>query len=85
MKKVCEIDAITVYQLCGKMPWDHTAQKSRLNSEWMNSAFTEPQQQFLEKHSYAARPHPKYSPTVEIFVDEQQFTELDNTLLYLLF
>ena len=85
MKKVCEIDAAEVYQRSGQMPWNFNARKFRLNSEWVQLAFTEPQRKFLEKHSYAARPHPKHSPTVEIFVNEQDITELDKTLMHLLF
>mgnify|MGYP003564277386 FL=1 len=86
MKKICEIDAMLIYQRTGSMPWDNrVTDHHRLKAEWMNSAFTEPQRRFLEKHSYAARPHPRHSPNVEIFVDEQKLCEQDWTHLRLLF
>lgn len=84
MKKICEIDAAEVYHQTGELPWQGTT-KHRLQPEWCELVFTTPQLKFLEKHSYTARPHPRHSPTVEIFINEQDLTEQDWTLIRLLF
>ena len=85
MRKLTEIDAIESYQQTGIMPWLYSATKHRLRPEWVEQAFDPAQRQFLENHSYTARPHPKHSPTIEIFIDEQTLTERDWTLIGLLF
>lgn len=84
MRKITEIDALTVYQQTGVHPWQYTS-KYRLNPEWCEQAFTTPQLRFLEKHSYTARPHPRHNPTIELFIDEQTLTERDWTLIRLMF
>ena len=85
MRKICEIDAAEVYHRSGEMPWDNSLRKSRLNTAWIQQAFTTPQRQFLEKHRYTLRPHPKHNPTVELFIDEQDLRETDWTVIRLLF
>lgn len=85
MRKLTEIDAIESYQQTGMMPWLYFAAKHRLKSEWVEQAFTQAQQQFLEKHKWCARPHPRHNPTIEIFIDEQTLTERDWTVIQLLF
>lgn len=76
MKKIAEIDSVEIYQKTQLMP---------RHEGWWEVAFTEPQQRFLKKHHCVSRPHPKHSPTVELFIDEHSLTERDWTLLALLF
>lgn len=86
VKKILEIDATETYHRTGQLCWNsHSRKRSQLNTEWIHSVFTPAQQQFLKKHSYTARPHPKHSPTVEIFINEQTLTESEWTVLHLLF
>lgn len=84
MKKICECNAIEFYNRTGEMPWTHQ-KKYRLKKHCIEILFSPAQKQFLEKHSYTARPHPKHSPTIELFVDEQKFTDQDWTVVRLLF
>ena len=84
MRKITQLDAIEVFVHTGIMPWQDTT-KHRLRLEWVEQAFDPAQRQFLEKHSYTARPHPKHSPTIEIFINEHILTERDWTLIGLLF
>jgi len=85
MKKVCEIDAAKVYHKTGEMPWDFNARKCRLNSEWIKQTFSPAQIDFLERHSYTVRPHPKHNPTVEVYINEQGISDKEWTLIRLLF
>ena len=85
MRKITQLDAIESYRQTGIMPWLHPAAKHRLKPEWVEQAFDPAQRQFLEKHSYTARPHPRHNPTVEIFIDEHILTERDWTVIRLLF
>jgi len=87
MKKVCEIDAAEVYNQIGIGVFDLTRSKRRyrVNPEWFDRYFTTAQKQILEQHGYTLRPHPRHNPTIELFVDEQQLTDRDWTLIRILF
>jgi len=85
MKKVCEVDAMTVYQKSSVLPWDYTGGKRRAKPKWITETFSAAQINFLERHSYTIRPHPRHNPTVEVFINEQNCTEKDLTVMRLLF
>lgn len=81
MKKITELDGARLYAQTGTMPWE----RKNLNREWLERAFTPAQRRFLEKHRYTARPHPKHSPTIEIFINEHTLQEQEYTMMRLLF
>lgn len=85
MRKITELDGPELYQQTGLMPWLHSARKHQLKPEWIELVFNPLQRQFLVKHRYCARPHPRHNPTIEIFVDEHTLDDADHTLVALLF
>lgn len=91
MKKICEIDAVRVYADTGVMPWrinpryTNGRRRHRLQTEWFEAAFSPSQQTLLNKIGYTARPHPKHSPSVGIYIDRHAMTEQDWTMLRLIF
>jgi hypothetical protein len=86
VKKIMEIDAAEIYHRTGQLCWNSDSRKrSRLNSNWLAHAFTPAQINFLEKHSYTIRPHPKHTPTVEVYINEQGISDREWTLIRLLF
>lgn len=91
MKKICEIDSVQVYADTGVMPWRnnprYTCNRRRhsLEPKWFLAAFTPAQQTLLTKLEYRARPHPRDSPRVEIYINHYNCTEQDWTMLRLVF
>lgn len=91
MKKICERDSVRVYIDTGVMPWRNNPRYSprrtrhALEPEWFSAAFTPVQQTLLVKLRYRARPHPRHTPTVEIYIDHTRCTEQDWTMLRLVF
>jgi len=86
VKKILELDAVKEYNRTGTLCWNsHCLKRSQLNPKWLAQAFTQPQIRFLEKHSYAARPHPKNNTIIEIFINEHTLEEQDHTVMSLLF
>lgn len=91
MKKICEIDSVQVYTDTGVLPWrinpryTNGRRKHRLQTDWFEAAFSPAQQQLLIKLEYRARPHPRYSPRVEIYINHALCTEQDWTMLRLTF
>jgi hypothetical protein len=93
MRKIAEIDSIQVYSRTGRFAHlGHRAYTRRPNTrnahrhdEWIQSALTPAQFRFIENRITTFRPHPRHNPTVELYVDEQQLTEPEWTLLRLLF
>jgi len=84
MKKVTEINSVDIYAETGVFPWYHSGD-GKINPEWVTVTFSAPQIDFLEKHSYTVRPHPRHNPTVEVFINEQNCTAKDLTVMRLLF
>lgn len=76
MKKIAEIDPQEILEKTQLRPSDE---------DWLEQVFSKPQQKFLIKHHCVGRRHPKNSFVLELFVDEQKFTERDWTMLRLLF
>ena len=93
MRKIYQIDSIQVYSRAGLFAYlrhrPYTRRPNTVNQhlhdEWIQSALTPAQFRFIENRITTFRPHPRHSPTVELYVDEQQLTERDWTLLRLLF
>ena len=87
MKKICEIDAATSYARTGELPLGYTwkSRKHRVNRSWFDRHFTTAQKQILEQHGYTARPHPRHNLTIELFINENNLTDRDWTLIRLLF
>lgn len=85
MKKIAEIDSTEMLFRTGEIPWESYPHQRRLKQACFKQAFSKPQQEFLEKHEYAARPHPKHNPTIEVFVNEERMTERDRLMLLLMF
>lgn len=89
MRKISEIDAAKSYQITGEAPllnsYSWRGRKHRVNPKWFEQHFTTAQQQILEQHGYSLRPHPRHSPTMELFIDETDLTDRDWTVIHLLF
>lgn len=85
MRKICEIDGAESYNRTGELPLAGWHSKNRVNTQWVKLHFTEAQQQFLDKHQWSIRHHPRHFPTLELFVDETDLTEQDWTVVRLLF
>ena len=85
MKKITEIDGTEMLHRTGEIPWESYPHQKRLKQACFKQAFSKPQQEFLKKLGYAARPHPKHNPTIEVFVNDEQMTERDRLMLLLLF
>lgn len=89
MRKVCNIDATEVYAKSGVFYTlrRHTTSRDYRNqtSKWAAVAFTEPQLALLNEYGYTLRTHPKHSPTVEVFVNEQNMPPEVWTMLKLIF
>jgi hypothetical protein len=89
MKKICEIDTITVYSKTGitynkRSVWRKT-RHIQPSLEWLEAALLPAQLKFIEDKNPVFRPHPKHNPTMELFVDETMLDERDWTVLHLLF
>jgi hypothetical protein len=82
MRKVCNIDSAEVFARTNVF---YQGKYTRANDKWITVAFTEPQLNFLNEFGYALRLHPKHSPTIEVFVDDQNMTLADWTMLRLIF
>lgn len=76
MKKIAEIDSALVYEKTGVMPYDRN---------WLQAALTVPQYDFVTQFEHAHRCHPKHAPTRELFVNENQLSDRQFTVLRLLF
>ena len=93
MRKIYQINSIQVYSQTGVFahlghrPYTRkpNTRNQHLHDEWLQAALTPAQFRFIEKRITVFRPHPRHNPTVELYVDEQQLTEPDWTLLRLLF
>ena len=93
MRKIYQIDSIKIYEQTGVFahlgPRTYTrkpnTKNQHLHDEWLQAALSTAQRKFIEKRITTFRPHPRHNPTVEVYVDEQQLTERDWTLVHLLF
>ena len=84
MRKICEINGIEVYQQAPYIVRQPTC-LTRIGTDWLEAAFTPSQLKFLEKQKAVLRPHPKYNPKLELFIDETDLDSRDWTVLHLLF
>lgn len=84
MKKVCEINGITLF-INSKHIIQRPTRVSRVNDQWLTAAFTPSQLKFLRDCNAVLRPHPRHNPTIELFVDESTLDDRDWTMLHLLF
>jgi hypothetical protein len=87
MKKICEIDDVEVFAEHGVKAWHNRWQDRRhkINPAWVEAAFTPAQRLFMQDRHIVFRPHPGYSPTIEVFIDESTLDSRDWTVLRLLF
>jgi len=85
MKKICEIDSVHSFAKTSYLPMIHVWSRKQVNPKWYHSHFSKKQQQFLEQHGYAIRPHPRHNPTLELFINEVNLTDRDWTVIRLLF
>jgi hypothetical protein len=93
MRKISEINSVAVYSRSGVFshlgPRAYTRRPNTRNAHqhdaWLRAALTPPQFGFIEKRITVFRPHPRHSPTVEVYVDEHELTESDWTVIHLLF
>ena len=93
MRKIAEINSVQVYSRTGvfsdlghrtytRRP---NTRNAHLHDAWIQAALTPAQFRFIENRITTFRPHPRHGSTVELYVDEQQLTDRDWTLLRLLF
>ena len=93
MRKIYEIDSIKLYADTGIYAvLRHSAFTRRPNTptqhthdQWIGAALSPAQFRFIEDKNATFRPHPRHSPTVEVFIDEHTLTERDWTIIRLLF
>ena len=93
MRKICEIDAIRVYEQTGVFAHlGHSTYIRKPNTrnahrhdEFLRAAFTPAQLNFIQNRTTVFRPHPGHSPTIEVFVNKLRLSERDYTLIGLLF
>ncbi len=93
MRKIFEIDSIEVYNRTGVFAHlghrtytrKPNTRNAHFHDEWLKAALTPAQQKFIKDRITVFRPHPRHSPTVEVYVDEQQLTDRDWTAIKLLF
>ena len=86
MKKLCEIDSVEIYAKVGKRPFSNPwARKRKVNPDWVSAALNNAQQTFLLDKKYVLRPHPKHSPTLELFVDPFTVSDCEWSMAHLLF
>jgi hypothetical protein len=93
MRKIHQIDSIQVYSDTGLFaylrhrPYTRRprSRNQHLHDAWISAALTPAQQRFIENRITTFRPHPRHSPTVEVYIDEADLTERDWTLIRLLF
>jgi hypothetical protein len=93
MRKIHQIDSVQVYSDTGLFahlrhrPYTRrpNTRNQHLHDAWIQAALTPAQFRFIENRITTFRPHPRHSPTVELYVDEQELTDRDWTLLRLLF
>lgn len=93
MRKIAEINSVAVYSRSGVFAHlghrtytrKPNTRNAHLHDEWLQAALTPAQLRFIENRITVFRPHPRHSPTVEVYVDEHQLTESDWTAIHLLF
>lgn len=89
--KIYEIDCIEKGHLFSTWNYSSRRRSGRhrlrwvLSDEFRTKAFTPAQLAFLDSKTWTARPHPRHSPVIEIFVDAAELEPKDYTLLGLLF
>jgi hypothetical protein len=81
MRKILEIDALKVLEQSNLMFSRHYQPRE----QWIEAALSAPQLEFLRDKKYVFRSHPKHSPTVELFVDENTVDHSEWSMLHLLF
>ena len=87
MKKICEIDGVEVYAAHGVRAWHNAFRQRRhkINPQWVEAAFTPAQRLFMRERHMVFRPHPRYSPAIEVFIDDADLSERDWTVIRMLF
>jgi hypothetical protein len=86
MKKICNIDSIKLYNENSIYPWlNEWTRKRKINPDWIKASLSPAQQKFLENRRAVFRPHPRHTPTIELFIDETELDSRDWTVLYLIF
>jgi hypothetical protein len=93
MRKIHEINSIAVYSQTGHFAHlghrtytrKPNTRNAHMHDEWISAALTPAQVRFIENRITTFRPHPRHSPTVEVYIDEADLTERDWTLIRLLF
>jgi hypothetical protein len=93
MRKILEINSVEVYSRTGA--FGHLGHRAytrkpntgnqHLHDAWIRAALTPAQFVFNENKITTFRPHPRHNPTVEVYVDEQELTDRDWTIIHLLF
>jgi hypothetical protein len=93
MRKIHQIDSIKVYEQTGQFAHlghrtytrKPNTRNAHMHDEWLQAALTPAQLKFIQDRITVFRPHPRHSPTIEVYVDEQQLTDRDWTVIHLLF
>jgi len=89
MKKICELDTVSIYAKTGIFYNNRSVwrKKRRLQPslEWVEAALIPAQRKFIEDKNPVFRPHPRHNPTIELFIDESTLDERDWFVLRLLF
>ena len=81
MRKILEIDALKVLEQSSLV----FSRYYQPREQWIEAALSTPQIEFLRDKKYVFRAHPKYSPTVELFIDESTVDESEWSMLHLIF
>jgi hypothetical protein len=86
VKKICEINCIELYSQHPISAWNNAwSKKRKIRPEWIEVALTPAQRKFIENRSPVFRPHPRHSPTIELFIEETTMSDRDWTIAALLF
>jgi len=87
MRKIHEIDCVEV----GIHPYGQVGSRRRhrpsykFKAEFIEAALSNGQLMFLEDKHWRMRPHPRHNPTIELFIEEEELTARDWTVIGLLF
>ena len=87
MRKICEIDSIAAYgQGATASVWHNGwSRRRKINPVWIEQVLSPAQLRYVENRKTVFRPHPRHSPTIEMFIDEENLSERDWTLIRILF
>lgn len=88
MKKIAEVNAVRVLDETGVNLNLLSIRKNKrwqFDEDWIEAAFTPAQKKLFEGKRLVLRPHPRHNPTIEVFLDESEITDVDEMMIALIF